>query len=460
MKDREIKEKVVIQVSEDILFYPFGDEGERPIMEEKLEQKRRTRTSSERLGTESSLNPSESPKKHQRMTKMNTLDHWRIKGRNNNDDEDNMEDKVTSDEQMDEDREEDKDSQKSEKEDIKRIKRGQVIQMSEEEKMEIKEGDEDGAMKVDDEQEIQNGEYESEIKDSGKRRTGKNRLQRMTGGNRSPRKQRGRELVDTEDEESGLEEDSRDGTEGKTTESKEEGQVPLEEKEEKKIPSGKNEGSGSSKDQENKQLPPDSELEGETEWEEPPEEKSKSTETEVPKEIGRQANQEVSMGNIEQEVTTTKPPVDSMDDESVETQKRGGGTLDDDGPELEDDDNTVSSMQTFHRNSSKQADTVIEVPTIRYSFNFNLMEADIKALEKEFKKKGVPNEKTDTLLRMRNIFIELLKIAKEIDPNSDLLPWHAEEGDEKMGVVKGKEEEIPKTASALSTYFFNLQAEL
>ena len=359
---------------------------------------------------------------------------------------------------MDEDREEDEDSQKSEKEDIKRIKRGQVIQMSEEEKMEIKEGDEDGAMKVDDEQEIQNGEYESEIKDSGKRRTGKNRLQRITGGNRSPRKQRGRELVDTEDEESGLEEDSRDGTEGKTTESKEEGQVPLEEKEEEKIPSGKNEGSGSSKDQENKQLPPDSELEGETEWEEPPEEKSKSTETEVPKEIGRQANQEVSMGNIEQEVTTTKPPVDSMDDESVETQKRGGGTLDDDGPELEDDDNTVSSMQTFHRNSSKQADTVIEVPTIRYSFNFNLMEADIKALEKEFKKKGVPNEKTDTLLRMRNIFIELLKIAKEIDPNSDLLPWHAEEGDEKMGVVKGKEEEIPKTASALSTYFFNLQA--
>ena len=152
-----------------------------------------------------------------------------------------------------------------------------------------------------------------------------------------------------------------------------------------------------------------------------------------------------------------KEESDGTEEQSVKTQRRGTKYIGEDCPELEDDDNTVSSMQTFHRNSRSEANKVIEIPTCRFSFNFNLLDVDIKALEKEFKKKGVPNEKTDVLLRMRSIFIELLKVAKEIDDQVDLLPWHVDDRNEKLGVAKGKEDDIPKTASSLSKYFFNLQ---
>ena len=55
------------------------------------------------------------------------------------------------------------------------------------------------------------------------------------------------------------------------------------------------------------------------------------------------------------------------------------------------------------------------------------------------------------------IFIELLKVAKEVDENADILPWYQEDGTKKLGVRKGKEDRIPKTGAALSPYFFNMQ---
>lgn len=95
--------------------------------------------------------------------------------------------------------------------------------------------------------------------------------------------------------------------------------------------------------------------------------------------------------------------------------------------------------------------------SVRYTFQFNLLEPDIKNLEKEFKKRGVPKEKTDNLLRMREILVELLKTAHAIDNTVDVVPWLDEDGCDLMGVKKGEEEKMTKSGSVLDTYFAGLQ---
>ena len=125
--------------------------------------------------------------------------------------------------------------------------------------------------------------------------------------------------------------------------------------------------------------------------------------------------------------------------------------------EEEDETNTVCSMETFGKTSKKDVDKIRPPESIRYTFQFNLLEPDLKNLEKEFKKKGVPKEKTDTLLRMREILIELLKVAHEVDDSVDLVPWLDEDGCKLLGTKKGEESKMTKTAAILNTYFSGLQ---
>ena len=100
---------------------------------------------------------------------------------------------------------------------------------------------------------------------------------------------------------------------------------------------------------------------------------------------------------------------------------------------------------------------MIEPPSLCFSFNFNLLDIDLKSLEKELKKKLVPQEKQTPSFQWDQIFIELIKAANEVYSQAYLLPWYSEDGTKILGVRKGREDKLPKTSAALSPYFFSMQ---
>ena len=122
----------------------------------------------------------------------------------------------------------------------------------------------------------------------------------------------------------------------------------------------------------------------------------------------------------------------------------------------EDDDNTINSMQTSHKMSRKEADKVINVESIRFTLQCQIEDPDLKTLEKVFRGRAVPLEETDTIPRLRKIFIGMMEVAHRVDESADVVPWSSKEKYVKLGENKTDTEKMSKDPIVLTRYFKNM----
>ena len=117
----------------------------------------------------------------------------------------------------------------------------------------------------------------------------------------------------------------------------------------------------------------------------------------------------------------------------------------------EDEVNTINSDKTSHKLNKEQLNKIHELPAIRYMFNFNMEEINMKQLKADYEGHNIPKEETDPISRIRKILRSLYGQLQSIDIHAKVVPWGKNK--EGKGYLNKDLDNFPSDPVDIATFF-------